>query len=154
MGARPPAGSGAAVLRAALDARVRPRGKIMLVPALALVRSGSRSAMETRARLMFHRAGFPEPELNAPVRDAHGGWLLEGDFVWRKQRVVGEYQGADHGSIRRRSADSSRSTLAEEHDYRLLEIYAEDVFGGARRRACLRRFARALEIDVADLTIA
>lgn len=153
MGAGPLAGSGAAILRAALDGRVRPRGKVVLVPALALVRSASRSAMETRARLMFHRAGFPEPELNAPVRDAHGGWLLEGDFVWRQQRVVGEYQGADHGSIKRRSADSSRSTLAEEHDYRLLEIYAEDVFGGARRRACLRRFARALEIDLADLTI-
>ena len=102
---------------------------------------------------MFHRAGFPEPELNVPVRDAHGGWLLDGDFVWRKQRVIGEYQGADHGSIRRRSADSSRATTAEDHDYRLLEIYAEDVFGGARRRACLRRFARALELDPADFTI-
>ncbi len=149
-----PLESGAELLGATLRARVRPRGKALLVRALSLVRSGSRSAMETRARLMFHRAGFPEPELNAPVRDAHGGWLLEGDLVWRKQRVVGEYQGVDHGSIRRRSADSSRSTTAEDHDYRLLEIYAEDVFGGARRRACLRRFARALEIDPAELTIA
>lgn len=148
-----PSGSGTAILGAALDARVRPRGRALLVQALALVRSGSRSPMETRARLMFHRAGFPEPELNAPVRDAHGGWLLEGDFVWRRQRVVGEYQGADHGSRKRRSADSSRTTAAEANDYRLLEIYAEDVFGGARRRACLRRFARALEIDPAELNI-
>jgi hypothetical protein len=148
-----PDGAGAAILGAALRARVRPRGKALLLQALPLVRSGSRSAMETRARLMFHRAGFPEPELNAPVRDAHGGWLLEGDLVWRKQRVIGEYQGADHGSMRRRSADASRAGLAEDHDYRLLEIYSEDVFGGARRRACLRRFARALELDPADLTI-
>jgi hypothetical protein len=146
-------GSGAALLGAALAARVRPRGKALLVEALSLVRSRSRSAMETRARLMFHRAGFPEPELNAPVRDAHGGWLLEGDFVWRRQRVVGEYQGEDHGSRKRRSADSSRATAAEDNDYRLLEIYAEDVFGGARRRACLRRFARALEIDPTGLVI-
>lgn len=148
-----PVGSGAAFLDAALHARVRPRGKALLVQALPLVRSGSRSAMETRARLMFHRAGFPEPELNAPVRDAHGGWLLEGDFVWRGQRVIGEYQGADHGSIRRRSADSSRAGLAEDHDHRVIEIFAEDVFGGARRRTLLRRFARALEIDPAVLTI-
>ena len=152
-GVGPPAGSGVARLDSALSARVRPRGKAVLVQALPLVRSGSRSAMETRARLMFHRAGFPEPELNAPVRDAHGGWLLEGDFVWRRQRVVGEYLGADHGSIKRRSADASRTTLAEAHDYRLLEIYAEDVFGGARRRACLRRFARAMELDPSTLRI-
>ena len=102
---------------------------------------------------MFHRAGFPEPELNAVVRDAHGGWLLEGDLVWRKQRVVGEYQGSDHASIRRRSADSSRVTGAEAEGYRVLEIYAEDVYGGARRRACLTRFARALSLDPTDLDI-
>jgi hypothetical protein len=148
-----PPGSGVAFLGAALNARVRPRGKALLAQALPLVRSGSRSAMETRARLMFHRAGFPEPELNAPVRDAHGGWLLEGDFVWRRQRVVGEYQGADHRSRKRRSADSSRATVAEANDYQVLEIYAEDVFGGARRRACLRRFARAMELDPTELSI-
>ena len=153
MGVGLPPGSGAALLGAALAARVRPRGKALLVEASPLVRSGSRSPMETRARLMFHRAGFPEPELNTPVRDAQGGWLLEGDFVWRRQRVVGEYQGTDHGSRKRRSADASRATVAEANDYQVLEIYAEDVFGGARRRACLRRFARALELDPGDLTI-
>lgn len=153
IGAARPAGSGAALLGAALQARVRPRGKALLVQALPLVRSRSRSAMETRVRLMFHRAGFPEPELNADVFDAHGGWLLDGDFVWRKQRVIGEYQGADHGSIRRRSADASRAAAAEAEDYRVLEIYAEDVYRGARRRACLRRFARELELDQAGLTI-
>jgi len=128
-GTAPSSGSGVALLTAALDARVSPRGKARLVQALPLVRAGSRSPMETRSRLMFHRAGFPEPELNAVVRDAHGGWLLEGDLVWRKQRVVGEYQGSDHASIRRRSADSSRVTGAEAEGYRVLEIYAEDVYG-------------------------
>jgi hypothetical protein len=145
--------SGTDALGAALRGRVRPRGKAMLVQALPLVRVGSRSPMETRARLMFHRAGFPEPELNAVVRDAHGGWLLEGDFVWRKQRVIGEYQGADHASIKRRSADSSRTGNAEDNGYRVLEIYAEDVFGAARRRACLTRFAAAMRLDPATVVI-
>lgn len=148
-----PAGSGAILLQAALDARSSPRGGALLAQALPLVRSGSRSPMETRGRLMFHRAGFPEPELNAVIRDAHGGWLLEGDLVWRTQRVVGEYQGSDHASIKRRSADSSRMTGAEADGYRVLEIYAEDVYRGARRRACLTRFARALDIDPASLRI-
>ena len=136
-----------------LTARCRPRGAARLHEAAALVRPRVRSPMETRARLMFHRAGFPEPEVNAVVRDDHGGWLLEGDLVWREQRVVGEYQGADHASIKRRSADASRASCAEGHGYRVIEVFAEDVFGGARRRACLIRFARAMRLDPGRLRI-
>ena len=146
-------GVGVATLGLALDRRTRPRGKLLLGQALPLVRVGSRSPMETRARLMFRRAGFPEPELNAVVRDAHGGWLLEGDLVWRAQRVIGEYQGYDHASIRRRSADAARASGAESEGWRVLEIFAEDVFGGARRRACLTRFARAMRLEPATLRI-
>ena len=143
-----------ATLAEVLVARSRLRGVLALEEALRLVRPGVRSPMESRARLMFHRAGFPPPEVNAVIRDSHGGWLLEGDLVWRGQRVIGEYQGADHGSIRRRSADSSRTTRAEGEGYRVLEVYAEDVFRGARRRACLLRFARELSLDPAGLRIA
>ena len=140
-----------------LAQRCRPRGAASLEEAVALVRPGVRSPMESRARLMFVRAGFPEPEVNAAVLDAHGGWLLEGDLVWRQdgrvRGVIGEYQGSDHASIKRRSADSSRVTTAEREGYRVLEIYAEDVYLGARRRACLDRFARALSIDPSSLRI-
>ena len=144
---------GHAALHAALEARNRPRGKARLTEALSLVRVGSRSPMETRSRLMFHRAGFPEPALNSDVFDAHGGWLLEGDLVWHLQRVIGEYQGADHSSRERRSADSSRTGLAGDERYTVIEIYAEDVYGTARRRTLLRRFARAMTLDPATLHI-
>ena len=136
-----------------LSARCRPRGAASLHEAATLVRPGVRSPMESRARLMFHRAGFPEPEVNAEVRDDHGGWLLEGDLVWRGQRVVAEYQGADHASMKRRSADGSRAACAEDHGYRVIEVFAEDVFVGARRRACLSRFARAMHLDPGRLRI-
>ena len=118
-----------------------------------MVRVGSRSPMETRSRLMFHRAGFPEPALNSAVYDSNGGWLLEGDLVWHGHRVIGEYQGADHATRRRRSADSARTGLAGDEDYTVIEIYAEDVYGGARRRTLLRRFARAMALDIATLRI-
>ena len=137
----------------AVTRRCRPRGAVSLDEAAALVRPGVRSPMESRARVMFVRAGFPEPEVNADVFDRHGGWLLEGDLVWRRQRVIGEYQGVDHGSIKRRSADASRVMAAEAEDYRILEIYSEDVYRGARRRACLTRFARALQLDLAGLRL-
>lgn len=144
---------GRAALRVALDARTRPRGKARLTEALSLVRVGSRSPMETRSRLMFHRAAFPEPALNADVFDTHGGWLLEGDLVWHQHRVIGEYQGADHASRKRRSADSARTGLAGDEDHTIIEIYAEDVYGRARRRSLLHRFARAMELDPATLQI-
>ncbi|MBM6402405.1 hypothetical protein [Phycicoccus sonneratiae] len=134
-------------LRATLDARVRPRGASALAQALGLARPGVRSPRESRARLMFVRAGFPEPEVNAVVTDRAGGWLLEGDLVWREQRVVGEYQGAVHASRRRRSADAHRSGLARDEGWTLLELWSEDLDAGPRRRTTLLRFARALGLD-------
>jgi hypothetical protein len=153
-----PAGSvvstGRTALLTALSRRGHHRGKRSLDEAARLVRPGVRSPMETRARLMFHRAGFPEPLVNHPVHTAPGEWLLEGDLVWRDQRVIGEYQGAVHAPIARRSSDAHRRGLAEDAGWRMLEIFAEDVFGPARRVTCLTRFARILGLDVATLQIA
>ena len=49
------------VLASVLESRVRPRGRTMLTEALGLIRAGARSPMESLTRLMFVRAGFPEP---------------------------------------------------------------------------------------------
>ena len=35
------------------------------------------------ALLVFVDAGLAEPEVSAAVHVAGGGWLLEGDLVWR-----------------------------------------------------------------------
>ena len=145
---------GVTALRMALARRVRPRGKRLLSAALDLARPGVRSPMETRSRIRFVEAGFPEPHVNHVVRDRAGEWLLEGDLVWPERRVIGEYQGAVHSDRARRSADASRRELAGDEDHRVFEIFAEDVSPGARRRNLLRRVARALEIDPDDLMIA
>lgn len=60
-------GEGRSLIRGALEARVRPRGKVLLSEALTLLSPRSKSPMETRARLMFHRGGLPAPELNVQV---------------------------------------------------------------------------------------
>jgi hypothetical protein len=146
--------AGVATLADALDARARLRRRAVLREALGLVRVGVRSPMETRARLVFHDAGFPEPEVNAVVTTAGGEWLAEGDLVWREQRVVGEYQGVDHGSIKRRSADADRAGLVGEHGWTMLEIYSEDVYVSARRTRMLQRFARPLGLVEAALRLA
>ncbi|KGN41369.1 hypothetical protein N801_07415 [Knoellia aerolata DSM 18566] len=134
-----------------LHRRVRPRGKVMLTEALALVRPGVRSPMETRTRLMFHRASLPEPELNVPVMFEEGGWMLEGDFVWRRQRVIGEYQGAHHATIRQRGVDHSRRLLAEDDGWTFLELFADDVFTRSRRIATLTRLGATLGVPAGDL---
>jgi hypothetical protein len=145
---------GVAELRAALRRRNRPRGAVTLRRVLTRVRHGVRSPMETRARLMFVDAGFPEPEVNAPVTDSAGEWLAEGDLVWRGPRVVGEYQGEHHAERRRRSVDAFRRTLVEDDGWRVKELWAEDVWQRPRRVATLTSFARALELDLAELRIA
>lgn len=146
---------GTAPLREALRRRNRPRGAVALRHALTLVRAGVRSPMESRARLMFLDAGFPEPEVNAPLTDAAGEWLAEGDLVWRRQRVVGEYQGEDHADRRRRSEDAFRRLLLRERGgWRVEEIWAEDVWRAPRRVATLTAFAHALDLAPAELRIA
>ena len=93
------------------------------------------------------------PEVNAVVRDSAGGWLLEGDLVWRNQRVIGEYQGEVHASRRQRSADVHRAGLAAAEGWTVNEIFAEDLALAPRRRATLRRFAKALHLDPSVLRI-
>lgn len=149
LGGSDPAGA----LAATLGSRVSPRGGRLLARAIPLLRAGVRSPMESRARLMFVRAGFPEPEVNAPVRDASGGWLLEGDLVWREHRVVGEYQGEVHADRQRRSADAHRAGVARDADWTVLELWAEDVYSAPRRRTTLRRFAAELGLDPSRLDI-
>lgn len=100
---------------------------------------------------MFHRAGMREPELNVPVTFDGGGWMLEGDFVWRRERVIGEYQGAHHATIRQRGVDHSRRLLAEDDGWTFLEVFADDVFTRSRRIGTLKRFAAALGVAPAQL---
>lgn len=148
--------SGGAVvpgLARALELRIRPRGKRLLARALPLIRPGVRSPMESYARLMFVSAGFPEPAVNQAVYFADGGWLLEGDLVWEEQRLIAEYQGAHHADRRQLSVDRSRRNLAEDEGWRMLEIFAEDVFQAHRRAVLLRRAAVLLGIDPANLAL-
>jgi very-short-patch-repair endonuclease len=64
--------------------------------ALELARAGSESPQETRLRLVLHRAGLPEPQLNVDIRDSRGRFVARGDLVYRDQRVVVEYDGEQH----------------------------------------------------------
>ncbi len=130
-----------------LGGRVRPRGKALLIQARTLMRPGVRSPQETRARLLFVRAGLPEPQVNANLYAVGGGWLGEGDLVWPGRRVVAEYQGDHHAQRSRRSADAQRLAVLRDEGWTVHEIWAEDLLPGARRSHLLIRVADALGLD-------
>lgn len=125
-------------LQRAVAERRGARGLSRSAAALLLVRCGSASPMETRARLAFARWSLPEPELNADVHDAHGGWIARVDFLWRRQRVIGEYYGAVHGDTW--SRDLTRVAQLEDAGYRVVVMTSRDLRAGAGDlRARLRR---------------
>ncbi|MDM7891978.1 endonuclease domain-containing protein [Curtobacterium caseinilyticum] len=87
-------------LATALAARSRCPGAGTLRAALALVRPGSGSPQETRARLGIVRGGLPEPELQVEIRDEHGRFIGRADLAYRRERIVIEYEGDQHRTDR------------------------------------------------------
>lgn len=79
--------------------------------------------METKGRLFLVRAGLPEPELNVPIYDAAGGWIAECDYLWRRKRVVGEFDG-DHHRVDRRQwqKDVGRRQLVQSEGYHYVQL--------------------------------
>ena len=132
-------------LRDALLRRVRPRGAVALRSALGLIRVGSDSPMESCCRLVFHRAGLPEPELNAVITHRGGGFLCRADFVWRERRVLAEYQGSDHfESFRRGDDDISRRLLLEDDGWKYVEMTKRDYYNPGRQAGLVARLAAYL----------
>lgn len=129
-------------------------GAVRAREALEWIRLGSRSAMETRSRVLFVRAGLPEPALNVEIHDPDGGWLATSDLVWREGRVVGEYQGAHPlGDYGRGDDDIARRRLIEGSGWLFVDFTKGDYYARPRRLALLRRLAGHLDcaLDPAGL---
>ena len=88
-----------AQLEAALRAGRR-RGAGRLREALALVRVGSSSPLETDFRIDAAAAGLPEPELDVEVRDRRGRLLGISEIVYSRFRTVVEVEGDHHRTSR------------------------------------------------------
>jgi hypothetical protein len=88
-----------AQLRPATDAGPRP-GVQKLRDALALIRVGSASPLETEYRLDAGAAGLPEPELDVEIRDGAGRLLGISDAVYATYRTIVEVEGDHHRTSR------------------------------------------------------
>ncbi|MBB2891778.1 DUF559 domain-containing protein [Flexivirga oryzae] len=133
----------ATTLRHTVEAHSGARGIRRARDALELVRPGVLSPQETLWRLRFRAAGYPEPELNVEVRDPAGRWLGIGDFVWREQRLVVEYDGDYHFTVEQRRHDQVRRRAMRTGDWAVIELNGAD---NADPRPALRSIGAALGV--------
>jgi len=98
------------------------RGASILREALASIRPGTDSARETMLRLIVVRAGFPEPEVNGPIVNRYGATIAHGDLVFRKQKVILEYEGRHHADDGQFSIDIARLDEIMEEKWRVIRV--------------------------------
>lgn len=95
---------------------------------VVLARAGAESPPETVVRLMLRFARLPEPEVNGVITDEAGQFLARGDLVYRRWKVVVEYDGIHHErDPRTRQHDIRRRELLEAAGWTVIVITAADL---------------------------
>lgn len=109
--------------------------------ALADVRVGAESRMESRLRLLLTRAGLPEPLINPAVRI--GDTALHPDLLYPQWRVVLEYEGDGHRTDARQwRRDIWRREVFESGGWRVIRVHRDDLL--TEPEAFLARVCRVL----------
>ncbi len=93
-----------------------------------LVRERVASVYESHVRWDLHAAGLPEPEVNVDILDDHGTWLARGDLVYRRWKILVEYDGWQHErDAEQRQRDHLRREALEAAGWRVIVITVEDM---------------------------
>ena len=93
-----------------------------------LVRERVASVPESHVRWDLIAAGLPEPEVNVDIRDDHGTWLARGDLVYRRWKILVEYDGWQHErDAFQRQRDHLRREGLEAAGWRVIVITVEDM---------------------------
>lgn len=125
-------------------------GSPTVLSAVAFLDRRSESALESIARVGFHRSGLPAPELQQCVYDEYGEVIARVDFLWRAAGVVGEtdgllkYRGPDDDAL---VAEKLRQERLEELGFVVVrmtyrQVRYEQAATAARVRAAFDRAAR------------
>jgi len=110
--------------------------------AVAYVRVGVDSAMESRLRMLLVLAGFPEPEVNVILRNLSGDWSRRFDMCYLALKLIIEYDGEQHGDLDQRDSDIHRREELERLGYTLVQVTSLGIYRDPART--LRRVADAL----------
>lgn len=93
---------------------------------LPLINSAAESPQESRVRYWFAEFGLPEPEVNVQIID-EGQWIARSDLVFRKYRVIVEYDGAVHLAEVQRRYDAKRRNLLQQAGWAVVVLTADDL---------------------------
>ncbi len=104
----------------------RRRGVAVARKARAMLDPGAESPGESRARVVLLVGGVPAPECNADVIHL-GEWLARADMLWRRQRVIVEYDGAVHLAEEQRRRDAVRRNLLQSAGWFVIVFTARDL---------------------------
>jgi hypothetical protein len=97
--------------------------------AAGYVRAGVDSPMETRVRMLFVLAGFPEPVVNVEVFDESGRLRYRIDLAWPAAKVAVEYDGRHHISREGQwTYDIRRREELEAGGWAFLVLTAADIY--------------------------
>jgi hypothetical protein len=133
----------------AVDSSKGVRGIRALRAALAEVRPGTDSPMETRLRLLLTDAGLPEPVIGHTIRDWTGGFVGTPDLAYVHQRIAIEYEGDGHRSDPGIFADDiERRERMQEAGWYVIRVIKDHVF---RKQAWLVDRVRRQLRERADL---
>lgn len=108
------------------------RHRARLDAALADIRVGSFSRMETEYRLAAAAAGLPEMELDVEIRDAGGRLLGIADGVHRRFGVIVEVEGDHHRTDRRQwNRDIERLAAFAAEGWEVIRLTSSRIRSGA-----------------------
>ncbi|MGV8882697.1 MAG: endonuclease domain-containing protein [Rhodoglobus sp.] len=110
-----------------LDSLFGKRGIRQARQAVHLLRDHSDSRPESKTRVAFVLGGLPEPEINHAFVDAESGKKIRPDFIFRKERVIIEYQGDYHRTKDQWRKDMTRRARLEAAGWYVMEINADDL---------------------------
>ncbi|WP_231567746.1 endonuclease domain-containing protein [Sinomonas humi] len=128
-------------LKAYVEAARGRRGAAKARAALALVRVGADSPMETRLRLAVQRAGLPDPEVDYPVIDELGQPVFV-ELAFPEYRLAVQYDGGHHLTPEQQRFDALRAQRLAGAGWRQVIITKLDMGRGAE--IAVVRIAEAL----------
>lgn len=130
-------------LEEAVECAKRRPGVKKLRRAMLEIRQNTDSARETLLRLMLVRAGLPEPEINGELVNEYGAFVAFGDILYRKERVLVEYDGGGHRQDEKQfHRDINRLDDVMELDFRVIRVNKDLM---ERPAVLLRKVRDALE---------
>ncbi|SFN92867.1 DUF559 domain-containing protein [Mycetocola miduiensis] len=104
------------------------RGVKKLRLALTLLNERAESPRESRLRVALVLAGLPAPEVNVELFDTVGRFLARADLVFRRYRLILEYEGLQHlTSPEQWRRDIERTHALEDEGWRIIRVTAADL---------------------------